>query len=77
MIATIETIPPALVQKSLLVWLGFALVDAVEELLNVDCGVVEGRFAVGLRALADATRFSLLGDEVEWSNDALWLILLA
>jgi hypothetical protein len=40
------------------------LVDAVEELLIVDCDIVEGRLAVVLRALADVTRFSLPGDEV-------------
>jgi hypothetical protein len=40
------------------------LADA-EELLDVDCGFVEGRLAVGFRALADVTRFSLPGDEVE------------
>jgi len=40
------------------------LVDAVEELLIVDCDIVEGRLAVGLRALADVTRFLLPGDEV-------------
>ena len=77
MIATIETIPPALVQKSLLDWPEFVLVDAAEELPNVDCDIVEGRLSVGLRALADVTWFSLLGDDVEWGNDALWLILLA
>jgi len=64
MMATIETIPPALVQKSLLDWLESVLVDAVEELLIVDCDIVEGRLAVGLRALADVTRFLLPGDEV-------------
>ena len=64
MMATIETIPPALVQKSLLDWLESVLVDAVEELLIVDCDIVEGRLAVVLRALADVTRFSLPGDEV-------------
>jgi hypothetical protein len=37
----------------------------VEELLNVDAGIVEGRLAVGLRALADVTRFPLPCDEVE------------